>query len=201
MPDSAKLGFVIATLLASVFSAGQECDALKSTSAPAVTEYLQHVGDDPAASSCVEAAFHQIATAPPELAVPTLITYIGYKRPLNKGERLGIFMHGNGPNVLYPAVHELFVIGSPAEPALIGFIAKNKDNAGPESKNAVYTLLLIHHGDVVSVLQELHKASVSSTSDEARDRLQGAARDALKWCDERAHAQCEDALKGSNGGG
>jgi hypothetical protein len=201
MRASMKVMLLVAVFLLSTLSVGQECEALKTSSVEKLTEYLQHAGDSAEVASCVQVAFHRMAVLPSEQAIPLLITYLGYKRPLNESERNGFFMHAKAPDVLYPAVQELFVIGSPAEPALIGFIAKNKDNAGPESKNAVYTLLLIRHGDVVSVIQELHKASVSSTSDEARDRLQAAAREAMKWCDDRAHAQCEDALKASDSGG
>jgi hypothetical protein len=64
-----------------------------------------------------------------------------------------------------------------------------------ESENALYALLLIHHGDVVAVIGKLLNARRTSTSREAGDRLQGAARSALKWCDERSKTQCEDALR------
>jgi hypothetical protein len=190
-----KVTLLTAMFLLSAWSIGQECEALKTSSVEKITDYLQHAGDDSAVAACVQVAFHRMAAPPPEQAIPLLTTYLGYKRPLNESERHGFFMHGKAPDVLYPAVQELYSIGGPAEPVLVSFLARNKENTGPESKNAVYTLLLIHHGDAISVVQELHKASVSSASGEARDRLQAAARDASKWCDERARSECEDALK------
>jgi len=187
---------VLATgCLLSTLSTGQECDALNAASAAKAADYLQHAGDDPTAAACVQIAFHQIAASPPEQAIPLLITYLGYKRPLNEGERHGIFMHGNGPSVMYPAVHELYVFDKAAEPAIGRFIAENRNNKGTELENAVYTLLLIHHGNALSVVQALHRVSASSTTVEARDRLQRAATDAVKWCDEGHKPQCEDALK------
>ena len=72
-----------------------------------------------------------------------------------------------------------------------------------ESKNAVYTLLLIRHGDVVSVIQEryIRLALCLRRVTKLGIRLQAAAREAMKWCDDRVHAQCEDALKASDSGG
>jgi hypothetical protein len=84
-------------------------------------------------------------------------------------------LHGNGPTVLYPAVHELYVLGDAAESALVTFIGTNKSSTRTELDNALYTLLLIHHGDALAVIQELHKESTNSASMETSDRLQGAA--------------------------
>jgi len=200
MHASMKETLLMTAFAVSTLSAGQECETAKDASIEKITAYLQHTGDDAAVAPCVQATFHHIASLPPEQAIPLLLAYLAYKRPLDEGERNGFFMHGKGPDVLYPAVYELYSIGDPAEAPLVSFIARSKDNAELGVKNALYTLLLIHHGDAVSVVQGLHKASLSSTSEEAGDRLQGAARDALKWCDDRARAQCENVLKGSNGG-
>jgi hypothetical protein len=190
-----KVTLLTVMFLLSMRSIAQECEALKTSSVAKIIDYLQHAADDSTGAACVQVALHRMGALPQEQAIPLLTTYLGYKRPLSEGERHGFFMHGSAPDVLYPAIQALYSIGSPAEIGLVSFLARYKDNAGPASKNAVYTLLLIHHGDAVSVVQELHKASVSSTSDEARDRLQAAAGEASKWCDERARSTCEDALK------
>jgi hypothetical protein len=190
-----KIIAIASVCLLPTLSVGQECEELKGASPGKATLYLQHPGDDAAAAMCVLTAFHQIAAQPPQRAIPFLISHLGYKRPLNEAERQGLFMHGNGPNVLYPAVHELYTIGHDAEPALVGWIAQNRDRNGTVARNALYTLLLIHHGNTISVIKELHQAATSSTSVEDRYRLQTAARDALEWCDERSHSQCEDALR------
>lgn len=195
MNSRAVFAVLLGGCLFAQLSRGQECEVLRGGTVAEATEYLRHAVDESAAASCVKAAFHRIGASPPEQAIPLLIGYLAYKRPLSEGERRGIFMHGGGPSELYPAVHELYLLGSPAEPALVGLIAGNRDSAAPEEKNALYTMLLIHHGDVVSVIKLLHKEGISSTNEEARDRLQAAARDALKWCDERSRAECEEALK------
>ena len=104
-------------------------------------------------------------------------------------------IEGQPPPSGYPAVHELYVLGDAAESALVTFIGTNKSSTRTELDNALYTLLLIHHGDALAVIQELHKESANSASMETRDRLQDAAKDGLKWCDERWRSKCEDALK------
>ena len=119
-------------------AAGQECEALKSGFPSAAIGYLRHAGDDTTAKSCVDRAFRQIASAPQEQAISLLIDLLGHKLPLSEGERLGIFMHGNGPNVLYPAVHELYALGKPAEPALLR-LSGIKD-AGRIDRETPYTL-------------------------------------------------------------
>ena len=100
MYKSIEMIVAFAILLSSAFITAQECDALKSGSASEAIEYLRHVGDDPAAVTCVNLAFHQISGLPPEKAVPLIVERLAYKRPLAEGERHGIFMHGNGPDVL-----------------------------------------------------------------------------------------------------
>ncbi len=117
---------VVAWLLPTTVTA-QECAVVKLASAEQAANYLQHAGRNAEAAECIQVAFRQIAKSPAEEAIPVLIKYLSYKRPLNEGERNGIFMHGKGADVLYPAVHELYTLGAPAESALVNFIAKDSN--------------------------------------------------------------------------
>jgi hypothetical protein len=188
----------ISILLVSVGSAvvsnGQECATLNEASIKDADKYIQTLDHSKVSADCIAAAFNVIAAAPAQQAVPVLIKYLDYKRPLNEGERNGIFMHGNGPEVLYPAVDALFHVGDVAEPAIIRLIAE-RTLARVRLRNALYTLVLIHHGDTVSVIQELSRARTGSNSLSERQRLQSAAHEAVQWCDERWKDKCEDALK------
>ncbi len=195
MNTSVKAVLLLLLWLSPISAVGQGCDALKSGSTAAAIEYLRHVGDDATAAPCVSHAFQQIASSPPEQAIPLLVDLLGYKRPLSEGERRGIFMHGNGPNVLYPAVYELYTLGKPAESALLRFMAETKDAGRIERDNALYTLLLIHHGNAMDVIEALTKASHASENGDARARLRVAAREATKWCDDRIKVKCEDLQK------
>lgn len=173
----------------------QECGSLRSGSIAAAVDYIDHASDGPDVASCVQFAFEQIATNPPVEAIPILVKYLGYKRPLNDAEQRGIFMHGKGPSVLYPAVHELGKIGSDAEPALVAFIANGTGKNSPEVENSLYAMLLIHHGNVVPVIRNLRIGADKSTTSASRDRLEAAATRMMKWCDDRARAECEAALR------
>ena len=78
---------------------------------------------------------------------------------------------------------------------MVRFIAENKNATKIEKENAIYTLVLIHHGDGLSVVEILAQQSKAEGDPEARARLRGAARDATKWCDDRVLAKCEDLQK------
>ncbi len=101
-------------------------------------------------------------------------------------------MQGDGPSALYPAVRELFVLGKVAEPALVHFIAEPRDATRIERDNALYTILLIHHGNAMDVVQTLTRESKASKDTAAGDHLRDAAKDASKWCDDRIRVKCED---------
>ena len=151
-----RVGLLVATLTLPAIAIGQECVALHSASVAKAVDHVQHAPDEAASAGCVKLAFHQVAKSPSEQAIPLLISYLGYKRPLNEGERHGIFMHGPGPDVLYPAVHELCRLGEAAESSLVRFIAEGKSAEGVGLDNALYTLILIHHGNIMAVIQKLH---------------------------------------------
>jgi hypothetical protein len=124
------------------------------------------------------------------------IELLGYKRPLSEGEQHGIFMHGNGPGVLYPAVSELFALGGPAERPLLHFVAENKDTARIERDNALYTILLIHHGNAEEVIEAVMVESRASGDGPERARLHAAAKDvATTWSDDRNRVKCEEMQK------
>jgi hypothetical protein len=182
--------------LSPALAVGQGCSALNANSASQAFEYLRDASPQTAVLSCVLRAFHQIASSPTDEAIPLLIELLGYKRPLSEGEQHGIFMHGNGPDVLYPAVSELFALGKPAEQPLLHFVAGNKDTARIERDNALYAMLIVHHGNAEEVVDALMLESRASGDEAERARLCAAAKAvAAKWCDDRNRVKCEDIQK------
>jgi hypothetical protein len=179
-----------------LLSIGQECGEVRLGSAAEAAAYLRHASAAVTPLVCVQAAFQRIANAPSEEAVPLLLQYLGFKRPLNEGEKHAIFIHGPTPATLYPAVQALSTIGAPAESGLIGFLADENDGKEVEKSNALYTLLLIHHGNTLAVIENLIKASKLTHDDAESTRLQTAAREAVaKWCDERSKEKCKQAIQ------
>jgi hypothetical protein len=178
---------------------GQECSGLKSASVQQVEGYIRKAPNKAGGTECVEFAFHRIASFPPNVAVPTLIRYLDHKRPLNEGERNGIFMHGPIPEELYPAIHELVLLGDTSEAKfveakLVEFIGNDENAKGIALEHALRTLLLIHHFDILPIIHELHNGSTSSTNATSRDRFQTAALIAAGWCPNDSKIKCEDAL-------
>jgi hypothetical protein len=86
-------------------------------------------------------------------------------------------------------------LGKPAETALLHFIAENKDAAKIEQGNALYALLLIHHGNAIEVIETLTTESKSSEVAAASARLRAAAKEAAKWCDDEMRMKCESVQK------
>jgi len=77
-----------------LISIGQECSEARMGSVAEAAEYLQHASTAVTPLVCVQAAFQRIANAPSAEAVPLLLQYLSFKRPLNEGEKQGIFIHG-----------------------------------------------------------------------------------------------------------
>jgi hypothetical protein len=203
MSGFANLVLLAIACLFPVIGSCQECHSLNSASIQQAEDYINTAGDEAEFASCVQIAFHRIAGFPPQQAIPTLIKYLSYKRPLNEAERDGFGNHNQILGGLYPAAHELCQIAFAAEPKvavepeLIAYIANDENANGLALENALRTLLTIRHGDIVSLIHKLHVASESSTSLAARERLQSAASTIAGWCrkyDERNRPKCEAAL-------
>jgi hypothetical protein len=199
MGHSAKIMLLaLACLLPTVAIGQQECGAVSTSSLQQAEDYINSAADAES-SPCVKTAFGRIASFPPSVAVPTLIKYLGYKRPFRReGE---ILMHGPMPEEFYPAIAGLCSIaensaGKPlVEAKLADFIGFNENAKGIALENALYTLVLIHHFDLIPIIQELHKESTMSASIAASDRLQDAARTVAGWCSGELKSKCIGALE------
>jgi hypothetical protein len=192
---SRTVALCVVCLLPSI-SIAQECSEARLGSAAEAAEYLRHASAAVTPLVCVQAAFQRIANAPSEEAVPFVLQHLGFKRPLNEGEKHGIFIHGPTPTTLYPAVQALSTIGAPAESGLVGFLANENAGKEVERSNAIYTLLLIHHGNTLTVIENLMKASKLTRDDAESTRLRTAAREAVtKWCDEQTKEKCKQAIQ------
>lgn len=174
-------------------SPAQECDALQSHSSQEAIKYLQAIQDDQRTRSCVHTAFKDISSLPSDQAVPILLLYIAYKRPLTDLEKKGVSF-SRDPGNLYPAVQVLFDLGREAvEPSLITFLGQEASSDPQSFENAVYLLRALRHGDVLAALNDL-KARRAVTADAAVNlRLRAAAQALNKWCDPLWKEKCEAA--------
>lgn len=172
--------------------AGQSCESAKITSLTEAKEYLDQATDNSMTEPCVALAFKAIASAPSAQSVPLLITYLQFKRPLNDAERHGIFMHGNDSAAMYPAVQALFETGPAAQPALVHLVGTQYDETSLARSNALYTLLLIHHGNALEVVKLLMTASHTTNANATAANLRSAAKSfSNKWCSGSFQKKCE----------
>lgn len=166
----------------------QDCGALKLASATDAVNAL-HRGEVKTAS-CSRAAFQLIVNLAPEEAVPILIKYLGFERPI-----------ANEPNAHefpYPAVDALAKVGLAAEPFLIDFITQLEDNNSVQRRNALDALGLIRHADVVPTIKLMRERSASLAGTPAATRLDSAAQYLLKhYCAAGRMRLCEKELQES----
>ncbi len=174
------------------FSSAQECTALASHSGKEAIAYLQTVTGDARTISCVFTAFQGIASLPPDQAVPVLIKYLGYERPLLDSEKHGVFLTMDRGN-LYPAVQALFNIGSlhrgAVEPLLLTYLGEDHDEQG--FKSGVYLLYVLRH--TPAAIEDLKARWTKTTDPAVSQRLHEAAQALMNWCLPRK--MCEDAAK------
>jgi hypothetical protein len=170
----------------------KECNSVKLETTTDATEYLQGSGEREYSTGCVDIAFRIISSNPPNVAATLLFRFISFKRPLNDAERRGIFIHGSTPESLYPAVHLLYTIGTSALPELEDFIASLDEGRDIEQQNALYTMLLIRHGDALAVVNDLVQASKKVGDHHQSTRLRSAANVAAsRWCQEAIKEKCD----------
>jgi len=142
---------------------------------------------------CSRAAFQLIENLPQEEAIPILIKYLGFKRPISNEVQHGL----RSP---YPAVDALAKVGLAAEPTLIDFIAQQEDDNSLQRANAVEALDLIRHGDVVPTIKLMRERSASLAGTPAANRLDSAAQFMLKtYCPGKLRQRCEQRLKSEQG--
>lgn len=181
-------------LVSSPVLASDTCEALTSASAEEAVKALD--SGQLKTAECAMTAFQLIHGLPSQDAIPILIRLLGYKRPLREAERQGFLKHGPLPDTMYPAVKSLYQIGTSAEPALIEVIAQTEDKNSIEYKNALYTLRLIRHFDVVPTIRLLRKRSLSLAGTPAATRLESAAVYLqARYCTGERSQRCEERLK------
>jgi hypothetical protein len=116
---------------------------------------------------CSRTAFQLIENLPPEEAVPILIKYLGFRRPISN--------QPHGLRSQYPAVDALWKLGPASEPGLIDFIARQEDEKGVQHANALEALGLVRQGDVVPTIKLMRERSASLAGTPAATRLDSAA--------------------------
>jgi hypothetical protein len=131
--------------------ASQGCEDLKLTSATDAVNALDH--GEIKTAFCSRAAFQLIENLSPEEAIPILIKYLGFMRPISN--------EAHGLRSQYPRVDALGKLGFAAEPALIDFIARQEDDDSVRRANALEALGLLRHGEVVPTIKLMCERSAS----------------------------------------
>jgi len=186
-------GLLAATLFVILISANpcasQGCEELKLESASDAVNALDH--GEIKTAFCSRAAFQLIENLPQEEAVPILIKYLSFKRPISN--------EPHGLESQYPAVEALGKLGPAAEPALIDCIAHQENDNSLQRANALLALGLIRHGDIVPTIKLMRERSSLLAGTPAAAHLDAAAQYLWKhYCSGRLQSLCEKELRESD---
>lgn len=166
----------------------QNCESLNTSTPEAVVSALDH--GDIETEDCSRIAFRRIEQLPNDESIPILIRHLGFQRPPSYAP--------HGLRSPYPAVDSLAKIGLPAEPLLIEFLGQNQNEVNIERANAIETLSLIRHGDVVTTIKLLRQRSAELAGTPASAHLEAAAQYMLKTYCRGKRQWCEKQLRKSD---
>ncbi len=136
---------------------------------------------------CSRAAFQLIENLPGKEAIPILIKYLNFRRPIST--------EPHGLRSPYPAVDALGKLGPDAEPALVDCVAQQDENS-LQRANALEALAQIRHGDVLPTIKLMRDRSASLAGTPAAKHLDSAAQ--FLWhhyCSGRSQPLCEKELR------
>jgi len=173
-----------------------QCPVL-TTNSPAdeLTAFLRSSKELPAERQdrdCIQFALEQLGSKHSLDAIPVLVDYLDFERPLTEAEREGFSFHGSRKYIggTYIASSSLFTFGKVAVPALVSAI---KTRESPLiRRNATYTIMQVFRAEPFKGIELLEQEALASPPPVAAN-LRAAVLFALKWCDERNRRRCEAA--------
>lgn len=174
----------------------QNCDPLRQATSAQLITFLQYNSRSENEWPCIKFALRELGRnkAKAKEAIPVLVDYLDYERPLSEAEKNGFYLHMPSVVEMYPATDALFSLGQPAIPAMIRVIESSDD--AQKHENAVFVFMQIYRERMPEGIQKLKAASVSRAGEgfqlEAQ-RLKQSAKEALRWCTVNRPA-CEQAL-------
>ncbi len=140
---------------------------------------------------CIERALHQLYRFNTPSAIAVLTRYLDFERPLTPSERHGVTLH---PSDHYPAVDELFAMGTSALPALIDILG-SAESSNLARRNALRTVMLIYRADPPAGVALLAAQSNAATDIAKARLLHEAAYDAVGLCPDRSRTSCQIAAE------
>jgi hypothetical protein len=177
----------------------QNCEILRDAHAKRMIDYLTETSRSEGEAPCIGFAIRRLGDAHARAAIPILIDYLDYKRPLDEGEKNGFYLHAPIVPEMYPAASALFAIGKPSVPYLLE-VVEAADTHEQKQSNAVCAVMLIyreHMPDGIKLLKETSRSRANSGDEQKAQRLRDAAKDAVRYCT-LTKEDCEKALEDSN---
>ena len=181
-------------LLVTLQLIAQECEQLKDAASDQLLSYLADLKPDETNAQCITFAIGKLGDQRYEPAVPVIMKFLDFRRPVSVREKQGLYVHIQSTDEVYPAARYLEEMGDKAVHAVLDAIKANSTSPIAR-KNAVFVWMEIYKSEPprgVSLLrEELDK------SDEARTKqnLKWALSEALTLCNPPDKAECDTAAK------
>ncbi len=197
MNDVKVFVILIAVVSSHVSLKAQDCDLLRQSTRVQLINYLQSNSRSEPEWPCIKFALRELGESKgkeAKEAIPVLVDYLDYKRPLSGAEKNGFFLHMPSAEEMYPATGALFSIGQPAIPAMIRVIESSDDPQ--KHDNAVFVIMQIYRERMPQGIQKLKAASAARAEKGFKleaQRLNQSAKEALRWCTVN-RSECEQAL-------
>jgi hypothetical protein len=187
------LAIAALVLLGVVRVGAQECDPLHDSTSDELVSYLRGTVPNQESGECVTFAINNLGKRRYEPAVPVLTSLLSFRRPLNKREKEGLYVHIQAIDEIYPAATALEEIGSKALPAVMDLI---KENSGPTAReNAVFVWMEIHKHESPKAVALLKREADKADDANAKMNLSWAVSKALTWCNPPDEAKCKAAAQ------
>jgi hypothetical protein len=173
---------------------GQECESLRNAAPDDLTSFLNTAAPDQKNADCVTSAIRQLGARRHAPAVPTLVKFLDFRRPLDETEKRGAYPHLRGVWDMYPAVDALESMGVNALPALLDAIKADSSSLTAQ-ENAIVAWMEIYrrsdeHPKAVALLKQAQKRATDTST---RQKLDWAIKKALTWCNPPEMLTCRQA--------
>ncbi len=166
----------------------QECTTLIKESDAQQIQFLKDAKRVPEETACIIYAIKNLGSDKYHDAIAILTTYLDFEDARKSDINSPIIAR------VYPATDALYGMGKQSLPALLKVLSSEKPSQKAQD-NAVYTIMMIHGTNMPQGVKLIKTAADHAETSIAKEYLNKAAENAIRWCVDEERLLCEAALK------